>query len=201
MSGSQLLRRRARFLLPVAVAMIVAAGPAPAALGAHSVPAPASPAPTVPTGVPHYFGPYPNWANSPQVLANAVVTISGGGGAGAEATATVAPATGAITAITVTRPGSGYSFAPDVSITAAGVTVTPASATAIISGGAVTAITVTAPGAGYLTPGLKKFVDTLPGLGADKANDLGQYIPVAVPDTTTYPGTDYYEIARRPVPA
>ncbi len=27
------------------------------------------------------------------------------------------------------------------------------------------------------------------------ANDLGQYIPVAVPDTTTYPGTDYYEIA------
>lgn len=28
------------------------------------------------TKVPHYFGPYPNWANSPQVLANAVVTIS-----------------------------------------------------------------------------------------------------------------------------
>lgn len=28
------------------------------------------------TLVPHYFGPYPNWANSPQVLADAVVTIS-----------------------------------------------------------------------------------------------------------------------------
>ena len=27
------------------------------------------------TKVPHYFGPYPNWANSPQVLANAVVEI------------------------------------------------------------------------------------------------------------------------------
>ncbi len=26
------------------------------------------------------------------------------------------------------------------------------------------------------------------------ANNLGQYIPVAVPDTTTYPGSDYYEI-------
>ncbi len=26
--------------------------------------------------VPHYFGPYPNWANSPQVLADAVVKIS-----------------------------------------------------------------------------------------------------------------------------
>ena len=27
------------------------------------------------TKVPHYFGPYPNWANSPQVLADAIVTI------------------------------------------------------------------------------------------------------------------------------
>ena len=27
------------------------------------------------TKVPHYFGPYPNWANSPQVLADAVVEI------------------------------------------------------------------------------------------------------------------------------
>src|SRR6476661_2144771 len=30
---------------------------------------------TDPTKVPHYFGPYPNWANSPQVLADAVVSI------------------------------------------------------------------------------------------------------------------------------
>ena len=42
--------------------------------------------------------------------------------------------------------------------------------------------------------GMRKFVDSLPGLGAANANDLGQYIPVAVPDTTTYPGCDYYEI-------
>jgi FtsP/CotA-like multicopper oxidase with cupredoxin domain len=42
--------------------------------------------------------------------------------------------------------------------------------------------------------GLRKFIDGLPGLGAGAANDLGQYIPVAVPDTTTYPGSDYYEI-------
>ncbi|MFN2116803.1 MAG: multicopper oxidase domain-containing protein [Candidatus Promineifilaceae bacterium] len=40
--------------------------------------------------------------------------------------------------------------------------------------------------------GMRKFVDTLPGL--DAANNLGQQIPVAVPDTTTYPGTDYYII-------
>jgi len=47
------------------------------------------------------------------------------------------------------------------------------------------------------SPLLRKFVDALPGIGAAAANDLGQYIPVAVPDTTTYPGSDYYEIAVR----
>ncbi len=46
-----------------------------------------------------------------------------------------------------------------------------------------------------VTGGIRKFVDGLPGLGAAGANNLGQYIPLAVPDTTTYPGTDYYEIA------
>ena len=42
--------------------------------------------------------------------------------------------------------------------------------------------------------GVRKFVDSLPGLGAANANDLGQYIPVAVPDKTSFPGSDYYEI-------
>ena len=32
--------------------------------------------PTDETKVPHYFGPYPNWANSPQTLADAIVKIS-----------------------------------------------------------------------------------------------------------------------------
>jgi FtsP/CotA-like multicopper oxidase with cupredoxin domain len=41
---------------------------------------------------------------------------------------------------------------------------------------------------------LRKFVDTLAPLGCATANDLGQCIPVAVPDTTTYPDADYYEI-------
>jgi FtsP/CotA-like multicopper oxidase with cupredoxin domain len=43
--------------------------------------------------------------------------------------------------------------------------------------------------------GIRKFVDTLAGVGEANANTLGQYIPVAQADTTTYPGTDYYEIA------
>jgi FtsP/CotA-like multicopper oxidase with cupredoxin domain len=42
--------------------------------------------------------------------------------------------------------------------------------------------------------GIRKFVDSLPGLGAANANDLGQYIPVAVPNRTAYTGCDYYEI-------
>ena len=42
--------------------------------------------------------------------------------------------------------------------------------------------------------GIRKFVDSLPGLGAAGANNLGQFIPVAVPDQTTYPGADYYVI-------
>jgi FtsP/CotA-like multicopper oxidase with cupredoxin domain len=44
------------------------------------------------------------------------------------------------------------------------------------------------------SPNLRKFIDKLPGLGAANANNLGQYIPVAIPDTTSYPGSDYYEI-------
>ena len=42
--------------------------------------------------------------------------------------------------------------------------------------------------------GIRKFVDSLPGLGPTAANNLAQSIPVAVPDTTTFPGADYYEI-------
>lgn len=42
--------------------------------------------------------------------------------------------------------------------------------------------------------GIRKFVDSLPGLGPTAANNLGQYIAVANPDTITYPGSDYYEI-------
>lgn len=47
------------------------------------------------------------------------------------------------------------------------------------------------------SPIIRKFVDLLPGVGPGAANNLGQYIPVAVPDTTTYPGCDYYELQLR----
>jgi FtsP/CotA-like multicopper oxidase with cupredoxin domain len=47
------------------------------------------------------------------------------------------------------------------------------------------------------SPPLRKFVDNLPGLTSAATNSLGQYIPIANPDTTTYPGSDYYEIGLR----
>jgi FtsP/CotA-like multicopper oxidase with cupredoxin domain len=44
------------------------------------------------------------------------------------------------------------------------------------------------------SPILSKFIDSLPGLGYTNSNNRGQYIPVAIPDTTTYSGCDYYEL-------
>ncbi len=45
------------------------------------------------------------------------------------------------------------------------------------------------------SPMLRKFVDTLPGLGSGAPNNIGNYVPLAHPDTRTYPGSDYYEIS------
>jgi FtsP/CotA-like multicopper oxidase with cupredoxin domain len=125
------------------------------------------------------------------------ITFTGGGGTGAAATASGAH--GAVTGIVVTNGGAGYTSAPDVTISGNGIGAT---ATATVAGGVVTGITVTSRGLNYRpkvndcgeTIGIRKFVDSLAGLGPTGANDLGQYIPIAVADTTTYPGSDYYEI-------
>lgn len=47
------------------------------------------------------------------------------------------------------------------------------------------------------SPLIRKFVDGLPGVGPANANNLGNFIGVAHPDTITYPGADYYEIELR----
>ncbi|MBI5576275.1 MAG: hypothetical protein HY896_07920, partial [Deltaproteobacteria bacterium] len=154
-----------------------------------------------PGGIPHYFGPYPNWAYSPLPtgpVATVTVTAGGGGysaattvdivdiygsGSGALALATIDPVTGAITAIAVSNGGTGYT-APVVVITDnAGA-------------GAVAEATI----GGALSGGIRKFVDNVPLLGPAGANNLGQYLPVAVADTASFPGpnppaADYYEIA------
>ena len=92
--------------------------------------------------------------------------------------------------------GAGYNNPPTVTIS--DPTGTGATATANLDNGIISAITIKKAGSGYLVPGMRKFVDTLPGVPgvtAFGANNLGQYLPLAVPDTTTFPGTDYYEIA------
>ena len=99
--------------------------------------------------VPHYFGPYPNWANSPFTLPDAVVSITGGGGSGAAAVATVGTG-GIVTGISITNPGSGYTAAPSVGISGSG---SGATAVAVFSPtGAVTSVSVNTPGAGYTNP-------------------------------------------------
>jgi len=133
--------------------------------------------------VPHYFGPYPNWANSPFRLPNVFIALNGGGGSGAEAAAEVDPQTGALTAISVTNPGSGYTSAPAVEITGMG---TGAAATAVVDySGIVNAINVDLPGTGYTAP-----VVTITGGGATTdatATAFGGVDTV----TVTNPGTGY----------
>lgn len=157
-----------------------------------------------PGAAPRYFS-HPNYANSPLRIAGAVVelvTADGDMGMHAMAEAMVDPDTGAIMAIHVIDGGMDYTVPPEVMIMPLGAgTGEGASATAVIDEnpdsatfGQVTEIVVDNPGANYFSKGIQKFVDTLPGLGPDGANNLGQYIPVAVPDTTTFPGADYYEI-------
>jgi hypothetical protein len=360
-------RARTRWVVPalLSMGMIVTQSAMAELVAAPAYAAPPPFSATDSTKVPHYFGPYPNWANSPQTLSDAIITLTATGpGSGGAAVATVNPNTGGVASIAVTDPGSGYLIPPTVTITSPGITptapaaahatispgvvtsinvaeagfgfaapkvtltggapttpavaaasggadsltlngggsgytiqpivhfslpdapycsnpgetcvqptatatmangvvtgvslltpgsgyahapsidiydgalpnaATPALVTATINAsrvditnggagyssvptvtitdsvapfdkgatavakvavlGAVTAITVDQAGAGYLTPGLKKFVDTLAGDGSTAANNMGEYIPIAVPDTTTYPGTDYYEIA------
>ncbi|MCJ7575085.1 MAG: hypothetical protein MUO80_00100 [Dehalococcoidia bacterium] len=127
---------------------------------------------------------------------------------------------GSIGSITVESGGTGYSAAPNVTITDVYGPGAGANASAVVIGGIIIGINVTTAGSGYVAPmvtiedatgtgaaastaldpatltgGLRKFMDSLPGLGPAAANNLGQYIPIAVPNTTRYAGADYYEIA------
>jgi FtsP/CotA-like multicopper oxidase with cupredoxin domain len=112
----------------------------------------------------------------------------------AGATPATATSSLSITSIVVNTSGADYKNAPGVLIT--DPTGSGATATAQLDNGVITAIAVTRAGSGYITPGgIRKFVDGLPRLTEAGANNLGQYLPIAVPDTTTFPDTDYYVIA------
>ncbi len=109
-----------------------------------------------------------------------------------------------VQSIVVDTYGAGYTSVPTVTITDSLGGGHSATADATIDVGAVTAINLTNPGSGYVTgTGIKKFQDELPmmcnpsvaGSCAAASNNLGQYVPLGVPDTTTFPGADYYVIA------
>ena len=144
-----------------------------------------------PGGVPDYFGTTPNWATSP---IPASVGISGDG-SGALALAMVEPS-GSIGFIEMSDGGADYSdFATTAMIIGGGGTGAVLDPVVDPVSGAITAINVLNGGSGYNSvPGIRKFVDSLPGLGYDARNNLQNFIPVAVPDQSTYLGTDYYEI-------
>ena len=149
---------------------------------------------TAASGIPDYFGTTPNYANSPLPngpIASIAVMDHGGGygksvtvritdiawGSGKGAKAKAKLRSGHVVSIQVTKAGSHYT---DPIVT--------------ISGKGHSAVAMATLRSSKLSGGIRKFVDALPGLGATGKNALGQYIPVAVPDTTTFPGSDYYEI-------
>jgi len=167
---------------------------------AYCVPTTQSPGYVCPSGPPtttlctDFYG-KGNYANSPlpsgpiDITATGFTMVDGGSGYVSPVVVTVAdfftgavanPATcsasvdgnGTITAITCTAAGSGY-MAPVVSIAGAGGTGSGASVLAKLST------------AGPLVGGIRKFQDNVPDLKA----------ALASPDITTFPGSDYYEIA------
>jgi FtsP/CotA-like multicopper oxidase with cupredoxin domain len=115
------------------------------------------------TKVPHYFGPNTNWALSPFTLPDVFVTIDPPldvTGRQAIAQATVG-ANGAVTGITITDPGSGYSSLTPPTVTISNAAGTNSSATAqaqVTDTGVVIAININViggvpqTGAGYTAP-------------------------------------------------
>ena len=140
--------------------------------------------PTDETKVPHYFGPYPNWANSPFRLPNVTISLDGAGGTGATAAADVDPQTGSLTAITVLTPGNGYTSAPTVTITSDFGSGAVAEAIVDYSG-TVTAVSVDVAGGGYSAPAV-----TFSGGGATADATGIAYGGVDVVSITD-PGTGY----------
>ncbi len=162
-----------------------------------------------PGGVPHYFGPYGNWAFSPlpEGPIATVTVVDGGTGytapmvtvddaylpatasPPATVTATVDATTGAITGFSVVSGGAGY-MAPVVTITD-DRSAEPCSRPAAPAPSATRSSAARSPAA------FASSWTRLPGLTPAGANNLGQYIPVGVPEPCTYSGqaADCYSIA------
>ena len=111
------------------------------------------------------------------------VAITGGNGTGATAVATVTG--GAVTAITLTNPGLGYTATPTVTISGGGGT--GATATAQRVGNELSGITVTAGGSGYTSP----TVSFTGGTGTGAAGTVSVTNGAVTAVTITNPGSGY----------
>ena len=117
----RILRRANATTLSIVFFIVLAAALTIVSLGlGDTVAAPTNPQDA--TKVPHYFGPWPNWANSPLTVAECSVGITGDG-TGATARATVG-ADGTVTAVDVTNPGHDYTTAT-VNVTGRPAPVSP----------------------------------------------------------------------------
>ncbi len=163
--------------------------------------------PPGPGQVPDYFGITPNYTNSPQPI---LVLVSGGTGTGAAATTYDYTNDAPTKNIMDVQGGTGYVVGDTLTLTGGATSCTVTVNNVLSPSGKIApnidAITgVTTPGVtiaagtctGFTTPiagsGIRKFIDSLSTINTP--NNLGEQIPVAVPDTTTFPGSDYYEIA------
>lgn len=114
--------------------------------------------------VPHYFGPWPNWANSPLTLNKASVTFEGTG-TGASAVAQVDPVTGGIKSVDITSPGQGYDGTTTVTI--AGGSASAAATATVSTSNVVIGFKNVVPGSGY-----KAFDVALSGGGGSGATAI-----------------------------
>jgi FtsP/CotA-like multicopper oxidase with cupredoxin domain len=186
--------------------VLLAGGTAVFAVGALAAVGQQNPPPG-PGQIPDYFGIAANFASSPQPVLAKVVTATGNG-SGAAATTYDYVNDAATKNVMDVQGGTGYANGDSLTITDGGagtcsVTVNNAVGGTILphldTTGAFASSGVNGLSActGFTTPiagsGIRKFVDSLSTLNTP--NNLHQQLPIAVADTTTFPGSDYYEIA------
>ncbi len=110
--------------------------------------------------------------------------------------AAVATSTLTLQSVALTTFGSGYTSAPSVVISDTGAGTGASATAAFTTLGSITSITIDNPGSGYMTPGIKKFVDALPGLCMPPAcpnyqvDPTAKYVPLAVPEAKKYNGIE-----------
>jgi len=90
--------------------------------------------------------------------------------------------------VVVDASGGGYGSPPIVTISDPNPNAVLATATAVLDNGVISTITLKKGGSGYLTSGgIRKFVDTLPGLSPSGANNL---------DSTSGGGARHHNLPR-----